>query len=238
VTLTNGADLDLAGFNIHCDAGETTFNGLCQNAVRMMAANSVVTGAPTSRITGTWYSPIDCAGYQGSRVEGVIIEGFWPTVGAGIYGCQFVENNVIQGEQQPGSGLLVPAVHPGFGIRRIPIDSNDLIAGNYVSGCHTGITTNPSTALVTIDQNTVSLPRFVFHFGDGGIDILHPNPALNPAVITNNVVVGSGLGLPIRQLFANTNVVHDNNVCRAGLQACASCVAAGYCDAVGSVTSP
>jgi hypothetical protein len=248
VTLSNGADLDMKGYNIECNSNTSA----CGTAIRMTAANSVVRNTvaetytdPGPYILRGWSVGIDCdvtngAGQSGSAVLGIKMRGYWQ-FGA-IVNCQTVDGNAIIGMPAPSTTPLSFFHLPPTGIVHGNVSNSDAIVNNFISNVETGIMRypdGPSTTL-TISNNTFNvydLSVITTAYNGSPIDLL--NGSTQAATITDNIFTGDAR-LPVIRLDSGEESVTtvSNNVCKSPLFGCSACVSDGLCDAEGVCVSP
>lgn len=244
VTLTNGADLDLAGNDLKCFAYEGDSDG-CGTAVVAGANSRVWTSVPRSqnrprsRIVGRWARGINCSGGAQTRVSGIQLRGWFGVDGA-VIGCQTVEDNTVIGEPQlafhGGSASLDP---PKYGIRARTAAGSNVVARNFVEGFVSPIyrPSSPGPGALTIENNTIS-------YRDHGPSATQAT-AINlfstvsaPATVSNNIIFGDGKAPLIYTNPSHSSFTLSNNVCKGLSAGCDDCVATGKCVASGICLAP
>jgi hypothetical protein len=150
ITLANGNDLDLNGYDISCATGVD-----CTTPIVITGSGSIVknTGAPTSKIAGAFDVGVDCGGYSNTKVLGITLE-LTDDQADGIIGCRVVENNVVRWTGSSGHGSVGILVEDA---------ANSRVGENYVAGkWWTGIFHQASSSNASTDHNVVVLEDKTF----------------------------------------------------------------------------
>lgn len=244
VTLTNGADLDLAGNDLKCSAYEGDFES-CQTAVSAGPNSRVWTSVPRSpahngsRIVGRWTSGVVCTGGGAqTRVSGIQLRG-WFSGDAAILRCQTVEDNTVIGE--PGlvfGGTSASLFPPSYGIVARTATGSNSIARNFIEGFISPVyrSPTPGPGALTIENNTIS-------YRDHGPTATQATAIYlfatvdRPATVANNIIYGDGKA-PLIYSNPSHSVTLSNNVCKGLSAGCADCVASGKCAANGICLAP
>jgi hypothetical protein len=240
VTLANGADLDMRGFDIVCPNG-------CTAAVTMTGTNSRVinTGSddpndPEPKITGFYDTgAINCGKKAGSSVLGITVRAFWFS-NAGITNCQFVSGSKVIGVPILDSSYppLDTPIYPTIGIMHTAINASDVISSTFIADVRNGISRVPSTAsnaLLNIAFDTIDA-RLTVPGQSIGCAINGLGDQAHGLSIHDDVFAGDSQSAPICVGNA-TGVAYSNNFCRTHNAACAACIASGQCAGTGTGTS-
>ena len=249
VVLSNGADLNLRGFDIGCeydsrDPVNSPDLGSCGVAVRMTGAGSRVFSSssldsadPTPRIRGVWTNAIECQAMASSEVSGITIElAGW---GKAVERCAIVERNSIWGRPLFEGVVAFDGVHFLFGYPNVGVHIGGVtlrVSDNVVDGFEYPITRlgTGGTQPLLVENNVVNHRDYYHPFPSAGFDLTGSS---RPGTIRENVVVGDGIRYPIKY-GPGGGFTFDANTCRTGHLECNNCLATGLCDASSFCTSP
>lgn len=249
VTLTNGADLDLAGHNLICFYAEGDDTS-CGTAVLGSPNSMIWTSTPRdtqhrgARIEGNWRVGANCGGGSGTRVTGIELRGgFRGNNGAAVKGCQTVDGNTVVGVPglSYGGGVdgTVSLVDAPYGILLRNGAGSNIVSQNYVDGFGSGIIRlGASVGTTTIDSNTINVrEKPPSATPKAGINLV--TVPYSPATVTNNIFTGDvATSSLIATNSAHPSFNYSNNICKHTMPACAACIAAGKCQASGICVSP
>jgi hypothetical protein len=201
IQLIDGTDLDLQGYDITCTSGPCTYD-----AITFYNSNSKVTtstGGPAV-VGGPFNSSVNCGNKSGSIVENITAAGGI----IGIYNCQTVRNDVIDGQ-----GVMV------WGVIASGITSSDEVTDNFVTGAYYPIVTSTSQP-VEILRNVVNTAGSVYGMTLGsGVSTANGNVKFNVFYGDSTLFVTAG---------TDSNA-YDGNYCDPNQASCSTCISNGRC---------
>ena len=153
ITLTSGADLDLAGHEITCNSNCPTY------AINIAASGSVVKSTSTTSpaITGFFTAAINCNSFSSSEVTGIH---FAMVGGDGLINCAKVHNNIIEGNRTLGS----------VGVSTTGVAATDFITDNWIGEWDTGISVTTSHD-IDIEHNQIDVEDVSGSSGEVGANV-------------------------------------------------------------------
>lgn len=258
VTLVNGADLDMRGYDIRCVIDEEDpidSMDSCATGVRVTGANSAVFSSasldlndPTPRIRGPWSYAVDCSGSTNSRISGITIS--QARAGSTVAGysnpaiqfCSTVEDNTILGLPVIAvNGYHLEYRYPTLGI--LMGNNNAVARRNYLDGFLTSIyRTTGGTNPITIQDNVINYREHNLGLvGSFAIDLLRLSPAPSgtaPGLISNNLILGNGINAIFNTGASSSGTTFTGNTCRKGVLGCQISINALQCVTSTSCVSP
>ena len=258
VTLTNGADLDMRGFDIRCEIDDDdpiASYDRCAKGIRVTGANSTVFSSgpgdpadPTPRVRGPWLNAIDCTGSTNSSVLGItiyqaLLGGSGHPADPAVNACAIVEDSTIIGKpvaypiSDGNGGARILYKYPSVGIW---LANNSVRTyRNYIDGFgYAAIFRTPKgNAPVDAEDNAINYRDLVDAYiaNAYAIDFLRLTNDFY-GVFFGNVIVGDGMS----NLFNSSpgTIGWGNNTCRRGLANCEQCVTSFDCFASSPCVSP
>ena len=216
ITLANGKDLDLNGFDISCTPSVD-----CTTPIVITHDGSIVENKSASRsaIKGDFDIGVDCSGKANTKVLGLEFE-LTKNSANGITGCRVVEGNVVR---WTGSG--------SYGNQAITVvdAANSRVGDNYVAGqwargiFHEAVSSNATTDhnIIVMEDDTLVIQVGIWANGDTGS-------------VTGNLFFGGTLPANPSDFFLDVNGANptpvDGNYCDPAQDACQDCIGSGHCE--------